>query len=599
MFPGNLTRSSITKELREVEDSIIHLLSGDDKLQPGEAGNIVNEMALHVLDKPRSAAVLPLIAQGWQGMRSLTSVILTRTLTSRTQRAGIMYMDYTAWRWLEVYITRVCADILAADLLVAHDWLTRLVLDVKTYLYSRPKDPREFQSTAYHSELTTVTYTIAPRSRLPVESTKHDDVIISSVNSILQHWLEFPTDAIAKQRACFVHAVTTEYGTNALYLDGVWEAYRALNGRAKYIGPWRVSASFKSLRRDEHYSDVHPLSDQNSTEHQMLQDLVDLLKGLGNNSHSITHSIDISNDDLSILFFKRLSPQLRKLAIKEIRTFASFITDTTNYQLRRHAPPASPKLIKIIQDRPDKFNPFRELAPSRACMRRAGGPYSEEHVRTTGGIFSAIVWRAITFGTPFAVEGPRVFTSCDDFDLKRKATGVKDKRYFCDMSAYGSCNPKRRVENARIYWQSLRDGKWEAFVGTSKIGFKECYDFFLCPKGPNLFPQLGALTAYLLTADLTYSGVVEPPTLDEICDTICDLNKGAANALRKMRLIPLKDSHGTAIKEAYRQAFKSVHATVLKLIPSEQHTPLFVDYILIEHMLCKFSRSYDRLESAQ
>lgn len=599
MFPENLTRSAITKELREVEDSIIHLLSGDDDLQPREAGSIVNEMALHVLDKPRSAAVLPLIARGWQGMRSLTSVILTRSLTSRTQRAGIMYMDYAAWRWLEVYIASVCSDILAADLLVAHDWLTRLVLDVQTYLHSRPTDSREFQSTVYHSELTTATYTIAPRSRLPVDSTKHDDVVISSVTSILQHWLEFPTDPVAKQRACFIHAVTTEYGTNSLYLDGVWEAYRALNGRAKCIGPWRVSASFKSLRRDEHFTDIHPLSDQNSTEHKILQELVDLLKGLGNNSHSLSHSSDISNDYLSILFFERLSPQLKKLAIKEIQTFVSFITDTTNHQLRSHTPPASPKLIQIIQKRPDKFNPFRELAPSRARMKGAGGPYSEEHVRTTSGIFSAIVWRAITFGTPFAVEGPRVFTSCEDFDMKRKATGVKDKKYFCDMSAYGSCNPKRCVENARIYWESLRDGKWEAFVGTSKIGFKDCYDFFLCPKGPNLFPQLGPLTAYLLTADLSYSGVVESPTLDEICDTIRVLNKGAANALRKMRLIPPKDSHGTAIKEAYRQAFKSVHATVLKLIPSEQHASLFVDYILIEHMLCKFSRSYDRLESVQ
>ena len=268
-------------------------------------------------------------------MHSLTSVILMRTLTSRTQWAGVMYMDYTTWHWLEVYITSVCTDILTTNLLVAHNWLTRLVLDIKNYLYSRPKHPREFQSTAYHSELTTTTYMIAPRSRLPVESTKHNNVIISSVNSILQHRLEFPSDPIAKQHACFIHAVTTEYGTNTLYLDGMWEAYRVLNSHTKYIGPWRVSASFKSLRHDEHCTDVYPLSNQNSIEHKMLHDLVDLLKGLRNNSHSISHLNDISNDDLSILFFECLSPQLRKLAIKEIRTFASFITDTTNYQLYR------------------------------------------------------------------------------------------------------------------------------------------------------------------------------------------------------------------------------------------------------------------------
>lgn len=43
----------------------------------------------------------------------------------------------------------------------------------------------------------------------------------------------------------------------------------------------------------------------------------------------------------------------------------------------------------------------------------------------------------------------------------------------------------------------------------------------------------------------------------------------------------------------------SVHVTVLSIIPSKEHSALFVDYILIEHMLCKFSRSYDRLNRAR
>lgn len=184
-------------------------------------------------------------------MRSLTSVILTRTLASRAQRASIMYMNYTAWRWLDVYITGICADMLGANVTKANDWLARLLRDVKSHFYIRSKDPRVFNATTYLPKLTTATYTLASaRSRLPVDDTKHDDIIIASVTLILQRWLNYPTDAIAKQRACFIHAVVTEYSINALYLDGVWEAYRALNGRAKYIGPWRVSTSLRGLRRD-------------------------------------------------------------------------------------------------------------------------------------------------------------------------------------------------------------------------------------------------------------------------------------------------------------------------------------------------------------
>ena len=66
-----------------------------------------------------------------------------------------------------------------------------------------------------------------------------------------------------------------------------------------------------------------------------------------------------------------------------------------------------------------------------------------------------------------------------------------------------------------------------------------------------------------------------------------------------MRLIPPTDGNNPATSEAYQQAFKHVHATVLTLIPREEHATLFVDYILTEHMLCKFSRSYHRLETVR
>jgi len=580
-----------------VQDAIIFFLSNEDELPHDQATSVVSELSRHVLYEPRSAAVLPLIARGWEGLRSLSSVVLAQSLISRVRRACIMYIDYAASHWLEVYIKKICADILSENIQDDNDWLSRLVQDVKLRLYRRSGEPIVFKAAVYIPQLTNASYTLhSPRSRLPVENDKHDDVIVSTVISILHHWLDYPTDPVAKQRPWFIHAVVTEYGKAALYLDGVWEAYRALNGRAKQMGPWRVSTSFKSLRRDKNYTDTHPhpLSDPNSLESIKLKDLADLLIGIQDNSHSIAQPHEISNDDHSNIFLNRLSPHLKKLGRDEIHKFLSFVTDTINHQLQRNFQPANPALIQIIRDKPDKYNPFRELAPSRLRLKARGGPFSEELVRTTTGIFSAVVWRAITFSTQFAMEGPIVFTSSRDFDQKCKAMGKKDKSYFCDMSAYGSCNPKRCIENASIYWESLQGGRWEAFVGTRKVAFKDCYDFFLCPKGDNLFPQLGPLSAYLLTADLSYSGVVEPPTLEEIADTICDLDKGAASALRRMRLVPLKDHSN---KQAYRQAVKSVYETVLNLIPNEEHSSLFVDFILIEHMLCKFSRSYDRLSS--
>jgi hypothetical protein len=188
------------------------------------------------------------------------------------------------------------------------------------------------------------------------------------------------------------------------------------------------------------------------------------------------------------------------------------------------------------------------------------------------------------------MNGPMIFDSFADFQSKCAAEGNQPKEYFCDPGAYGARNPKRTVELASIYWEALADGKWERFINTCIAPFLECFNFIRCPASRKSFPQIGPLAAYLLTADMSYSGIVSPPSLDDITTVVYDINKGAASALEKLGLVTPRCGKGKLNRQECRNALEYIHGIVGRVLPSDQHAHLCYDYILIKHALCKFSR---------
>ncbi|KAF8148176.1 hypothetical protein B0H34DRAFT_737229 [Crassisporium funariophilum] len=269
--------------------------------------------------------------------------------------------------------------------------------------------------------------------------------------------------------------------------------------------------------------------------------------------------------------------------------FQTFMQDATTFQLQLPKPVTHTRFVDRVRELPDKFNVFRELAPTRLRMRGPEGPCNSA-MRTRVGFFGGLVLQGITFATPFAMNGPMVFNSFADFQSKCAAEGTRPKQYFCDQGAYGACNPKRNVELASIYWEALARGKWERFINTRIAPFLECYNFIRCPTSTKSFPEMGPLAAYLLTADLSYSGIVSPPSLDDITAVVYEINKGAASALEKLGLVTPRRGKGKLNRQECRNALEYIHRIVGTILPSDQHAHLCYDYILIEHALCKFSR---------
>jgi len=92
-------------------------------------------------------------------------------------------------------------------------------------------------------------------------------------------------------------------------------------------------------------------------------------------------------------------------------------------------------------------------------------------------------------------------------------------------------------------------------------------------------------------------GVVLPPTPDELAKIVYNLNKGAVSALETLRLIKprhrkTKTSRPSKGNEKEgEKTFEYMFSIVGGIIPLEHHATLQFNRIMIEHLLCKFSRA--------
>ena len=93
-----------------------------------------------------------------------------------------------------------------------------------------------------------------------------------------------------------------------------------------------------------------------------------------------------------------------------------------------------------------------------------------------------------------------------------------------------------------------------------------------------------------------YARIVDPPTLDEISDVVRSINRGVASGLECLGLIGARDKNKCTqvssmpnVRECCG-AVRKIHEVLSSVISIEEQEYLPVDAILVEHILCKFSR---------
>ncbi|KAH6905099.1 hypothetical protein BKA70DRAFT_1431185 [Coprinopsis sp. MPI-PUGE-AT-0042] len=488
------------------------------------------------------------------------------------------------WRWLEGDVRDAVIMHLRAPTETEANWLTGLTDAIKAMLLDRTPTkiyvPETFGLLDQPPILRQYQLVNKYRHRYFLDGEAAlEEVIPPLVSIIISSWTGDNSD-LEQKRAWFINSITKSLGDEVLTTDFIWNM--VVNFRPIYALPRSVAyghpQSRDSLRPLIQAIEEHPINVQGSPEHSLYDLYCGLLHGKVS-AHDAIQPLSSSSNAWAVL------KQLLHLSLEYIAHPEA--TFTHPFQI-------------ALQEDPDYYLPFREHSPGRILSRSHTGPYSWNTITQKRGIFSALVWRGCTYRSDFARDKGMVFSDShhllSEVDAvvqeRGDATFNRDDPYFCRKNPYGQPAGRRSIEVAITYWSSVDELAWDELV-LSHPTFLECFDIFRPPgRETTRFPQLGPLGAFLLTGDLAYAGVCQKPTDAECAQMMVKVHRGGLEGLKKLGFI-YDITPGTPLKEAtavVRDGLQELFDGVRGLLGTMDYEGE-IDFILLEHLLCKFQRA--------
>lgn len=487
-----------------------------------------------------------------------------------------------------VTIPRFISDIIYLETERDYGWLARLVWDILESTRARKLVvvflPEDYGIDLFSPRGAVISF---DEITLPVIPNLEDlagwrNILTSVVTDILEIWLDFPTDGDSKSRAIYALNIIRTAGSEFLNLDCVWKTYQ--QAKPSLVSNCVVSQDLDVAR----YPVLNPSSQLRKEVERIARIVDDYTSG------RLYRYSDVSDQNTPLINYA--SEELKLATERRALDFKRFIRSAFTFFYRRETL-ENLKLQSLYLKNADKYSPFREYAPTRRNMvaDKFNSPFFPPHLHTVEGVFSAIICRAVTFGTPLAREGRTVFYGPADF---REAVAGMELTQYCDKGAYGQDNHRRNPDEVETYWNQLQTTAWPGINPKKQLSFLACYEYFFVPGAKTVrFPGLGRLGSYLLTADYVYAGLVENPSSAVLGQLIHDLYKGPARALEYLGLVPLRPSgkmteHVKTTRHGqYKTGLELAFRLVQESIPSEYHSHAGLDLLLTEHGLCKFMRA--------
>lgn len=244
----------------------------------------------------------------------------------------------------------------------------------------------------------------------------------------------------------------------------------------------------------------------------------------------------------------------------------------------------------------DYYNPLRELASSRQRVTSPQGPFTHNFIRTSGGFFSALIFRGITFSCSrfLGLSHNNRFATFEDWTsalAMAKSQGLQPQD-ICNKAAYGTTQRGRSPDKAGAYWVAATT-IWPELLHKHNATHSGTIPWadglaFLNRKMPNrsqLLPEIGGLTAYLLAVDLVYAGVFDSPTASSLGTMIFTLNLGARKGMQGLELVT-----STVSALEFASAFATLYEAVSDMLTDEESRAMRWDLFVLEHALCKGRR---------
>ncbi|KAJ7934038.1 hypothetical protein B0H13DRAFT_2262610 [Mycena leptocephala] len=236
-----------------------------------------------------------------------------------------------------------------------------------------------------------------------------------------------------------------------------------------------------------------------------------------------------------------------------------------------------------VNKRLDFLLPFREQGSSRIHSRGSVAAFDRAHSGTWAGLFSGLIFRGVTFASPFGLQATKtLFTGVSDWETECVKFKKPAEHFFCNPWVYSKRKSKRSVSLVAEYWDAVTTKgcpDWETNTASGNHAFRSCYDF-LKQTNPSQFREIGSLAGFLLAADFSYAGVVQPPMVAE-----------RANGVGR--------TYNMADINEVRAGFCRLHGFLDRNLGNTQKLHKVFDAILVENGLCKFTRVMGENDSMQ
>jgi hypothetical protein len=253
----------------------------------------------------------------------------------------------------------------------------------------------------------------------------------------------------------------------------------------------------------------------------------------------------------------------------------------------------SNRTVQKVANRPDFLLPFRQKAPT--IKKALETIYSDtDRLLKPEGLWNILVFRGVTYGSLYAAEDLRWFDSYLEWNKYYQASKKdRTKEYFVNTRAYGTVNRARHIENILLYWNERH--RWSGFIPKG-LNVQDMFEFLIQKRGEGkarktVFHNIGNLAALLVCGDLVELGILQMPTIEEWACIIYKVGKGAVYGLQCLALLG-----PTFTKEECIFAFKTLHTFLLEKISSEDRELMGYNIIMLEHSLCKFTRTLSKTE---
>ncbi|KAK7460805.1 hypothetical protein VKT23_008734 [Stygiomarasmius scandens] len=542
----------------------------------------ITKMHGRIRRDPLSVAAASAVASSSSLLDQMCVTLHRTDATIAIQRQTMMLTHWHLDRWL-----KTCLD--EAMKTISLSWIHTLCRKISSVIES--KLPFDFNSSTFLPDISpNRCYTYAPPSKgLGSKLTEHK---LSIARQIISIWLGLPFIYADDARSKFLEIVMDspgKYQEALLLVKEVWETYDNPRRLYKSRAGDKVLGQFSLEAKDHPVIGKSPSPEASELLRLLYEAHIRFLYADGSviptdGSHNGPSYTPFSNPGTTTLPSSSAPQTDQSILIDtHVSAFKDWLIDMYD------AATLSLSTVNMQQQRMvrnmDGWCPFREMGTSRKVALRPNGPFEPHRISTREGIFSALVFRGILFGSQVMKDFNRscYFRNLEDWSEWRASLAHVPDSDICHPCPYGPSRG-RVIKNIADFWESSQI--LHEFLGDRPDCrmFSDVVDWVASHRLPDqrmAFPSFGTLGSYLLAVDLVYSGRLQSPTLDELALMVQSLDRGAANALRKMH--PVSGQFNVA------DAYKQFHHKVVQALPTYKDR-MGYDIFTTEHALCKYSK---------